>query len=58
MSHMVGLLGQVDQTLEVKEEALQIQIVRLNQALGVLQAGLPVNLNEPSEKELADAVEM
>ncbi|CAG5127841.1 unnamed protein product [Candidula unifasciata] len=58
MSHMAGLLGQVDQTLETMEEALQIHIVRLNRALGVLQTGLPVSLDGTSEKELTDALEM
>ncbi|KAH9520023.1 hypothetical protein Btru_071493 [Bulinus truncatus] len=53
----VSLLSQVDQVLGIKEETLQQQQARLNQALGVIQTGLCMALEDASsEKKLADTL--
>ncbi|XP_059141598.1 uncharacterized protein LOC131929424 [Physella acuta] len=53
----VSLLSQVDNVLSVKEETLQQQQARLNQALGVLKTGLSmVQEDTASERQLADTL--
>ncbi|CAL1528832.1 unnamed protein product [Lymnaea stagnalis] len=53
----VSLLSQVDRVLGMKEESLQQQQARLNQALGVIQTGLSmVQEDTASEKQLAETL--
>ncbi|KAK7002834.1 hypothetical protein BgiMline_004249, partial [Biomphalaria glabrata] len=53
----VSLLGQVDTVLGLKEETLQQQQARLNQALGILQTGLAMVLEDTAPHNyLADTL--